>query len=89
MTTPQRPSPQDLTQEDPNFLSIPDDDCVKKYQRNPELWPVEFFVIVYRHCVNPKTAKKETQIHSCAEKFQRDSQLGGRNRSSRYPLDGG
>lgn len=55
-------SPQDLTQDNPNFFSIPDHDYVKKYQRNPELWPVEFFLIVYRHSVNPKTAKKETQV---------------------------
>ena len=40
--------PQDLTQDRPGCVPIPDDDYVKQYQRNPELWPVEFFLIVYR-----------------------------------------
>lgn len=41
-------APQDLTQESPGFEAIPDSDYIKQYQRKPELWPVEFFLIVYR-----------------------------------------
>ena len=41
--------PQDLTKDNPGYLPIPSDDYIKKYQSNPKLWPVEFFVIVYRH----------------------------------------
>ena len=41
-------SPQDLTADNCGYVPIPDDDYVKQYQRNPELWPVEFFVIPYR-----------------------------------------
>ena len=41
-------APQDLTRDRPGYAPIPDDDYVKQYQRNPELWPVEFFLIVYR-----------------------------------------
>jgi hypothetical protein len=55
-------SPQDLTKDTPGCLPIPDDDYVKKYQTNPELWPVEFFLIVYRRAQNKKTLQKETQI---------------------------
>ena len=40
--------PQDLTRDNAGFAPIPDDDYVKKYERNQALWPVEFFVIVYR-----------------------------------------
>ena len=39
-------SPQDLTADNPGYLSIPEDDYTKKYEKNPELWPVEFFIIV-------------------------------------------
>lgn len=55
-------SPQDLTKDSPEFLPIPDDDYVKKYQKNPELWPVEFFLIAYRRTKNKETQKGETQI---------------------------
>jgi len=55
-------SPQDLTKDSPGLLPIPDDDYVKKYQRDPELWPVEFFVIVYRRIKNRETQKSKTQI---------------------------
>ena len=41
-------APQDLTRDNAGFAPIPDDDYVKKYERNQALWPVEFFVIVYR-----------------------------------------
>ena len=41
-------SPQDLTKDVADFLPIPEDDYVKKYQNNPELWPVEFFLVMYR-----------------------------------------
>ena len=41
-------APQDLTKDRAGFAPIPDDDYVKKYERNQALWPVEFFVIVYR-----------------------------------------
>ena len=41
-------APQDLTRDNPGFAPIPDDDYVKQYERNQALWPVEFFVIVYR-----------------------------------------
>jgi len=50
-------SPQDLTKDCPGFLPIPNDDYVKQYQRRPELWPVEFFLIAYR-----RTKNKETQV---------------------------
>ncbi|KAH8089949.1 hypothetical protein JL720_6243 [Aureococcus anophagefferens] len=44
---------------------IPDDDYVKQYQRDPALWPVEFFIIVYRRgargaeapCGGPRTVR--------------------------------
>ena len=55
-------SPQDLTKDCPGFLPIPDDDYVKKYQRNPELWPVEFFLIAYRRRINKTTGESETQV---------------------------
>ena len=55
-------SPQDLTKDCPGFLPIPDDDYVKKYQRNPELWPVEFFLIAYRRIRNTTSQKSETQV---------------------------
>jgi hypothetical protein len=41
-------SPQDLTLDSVGFKKIPEDDYIKQYQRNPELWPVEFFIIAYR-----------------------------------------
>ena len=41
-------APQDLTRDSAGFAPIPDNDYVKQYERNPALWPVEFFVIVYR-----------------------------------------
>jgi len=55
-------SPQDLTKDNHNFVSIPTDDYVKKYQQNPELWPVEFFLITHRQMHNTKTGKIETQL---------------------------
>ena len=55
-------SPQDLTADNPGYLSIPEDDYIKKYEKNPELWPVEFFVIVYRRIQNKQTQQYETQI---------------------------
>ena len=55
-------SPQDLTKDSPGFLPIPDDDYVKKYQQIPALWPVEFFIIVYRRKRSKKTEKCQTQI---------------------------
>jgi hypothetical protein len=65
-------SPQDLTKDNhPNFLPIPANDYIKKYQANPQLWPVEFFVIAYRrHHVKHNSSssssthqqKRETQI---------------------------
>ena len=54
--------PQDLTENCPGGLPIPEDDYVKKYQRKPELWPVEFFVIAYRRATNSQTGQFETQI---------------------------
>merc|ERR1719409_2616655 len=41
-------APQDLTKDRAGFAPIPDNDYVKQYERNQALWPVEFFVIVYR-----------------------------------------
>ena len=41
-------APQDLTRDNAGFAPIPEDDYVKQYERNQALWPVEFFVIVYR-----------------------------------------
>lgn len=55
-------TPQDLTEDRAGFAPIPDDDYVKKYQRNPEMWPVEFFLIVYRRVRNEKTKSRETQL---------------------------
>lgn len=57
-------SPQDLTKDTPGFLPIPIGDYVKKYQANPELWPVEFFVLPYRRVRsnNSNEKKTETQI---------------------------
>ena len=54
--------PQDLTIDAPGFLPIPPDDYVKKYQKNPELWPVELFLIVYRRTRSDATRKSETQL---------------------------
>lgn len=49
-------SPQDLTKDSSGYLPIPDNDYVKQYQKNPDqLWPVEFFLIVYRRCKNKQT----------------------------------
>ena len=48
--------PQDLTKGSPGYDPIPDDDYIKKYERNPELWPVEFFIIAYRR------KERETQV---------------------------
>lgn len=41
-------TPQDLTKNNAGYSPIPDDDYVKKYQKKPERWPVEFFVIAHR-----------------------------------------
>ncbi len=49
-------APQDLTKGSPGYDPIPDDDYIKKYERNPELWPVEFFIIAYRR------KERETQV---------------------------
>jgi hypothetical protein len=54
--------PQDLTQDIPGFLPIPNDDYVKKYQRNPELWPVEFFLITYRRIRKDNNKTQRTQV---------------------------
>ena len=43
------------------YLSIPEDDYIKKYEKNPELWPVEFFVIVYTDVY--KTSKHNNMKH--------------------------
>ena len=45
-------APQDLTKDRAGFAPIPDNDYVKQYERNPALWPVEFFVIVYRRILD-------------------------------------
>ncbi|KAL9180737.1 hypothetical protein ACHAXT_011190 [Thalassiosira profunda] len=55
-------APQDLTANNAGCPPIPDDDYIKRYQSNPELWPVEFFVVAYRRIKIPSTQKKETQI---------------------------
>ena len=54
-------SPQDLTKDSLGFVPIPEDDYVKLYQRRPELWPVEFFLIVYRRR-RKKAGRLETQV---------------------------
>lgn len=54
--------PQDLTADNPGYAPIPDDDYIKQYQRNPELWPVEFFVIAYRRRRDDATQRDETQV---------------------------
>jgi len=55
-------SPQDLTADVPGYPQLPEDDYIKKYQTNPELWPVEFFVIAHRRIQNKETQQYETQI---------------------------
>lgn len=55
-------APQDLTKDCPGYMPIPGDDYVKKYQRNRALWPVEFFLIVYRRARKARTQKRETQV---------------------------
>ena len=55
-------SPQDLTANVPGYPQIPEDDYIKKYQTNLDLWPVEFFVIAYRRVQNKETKQYETQI---------------------------
>mmetsp|Transcript_40288 Transcript_40288/g.84600 ORF Transcript_40288/g.84600 Transcript_40288/m.84600 type:complete len:439 (-) Transcript_40288:192-1508(-) len=55
-------TPQDLTSNDPGYPPIPDDDYIHKYQSNPQLWPVEFFVIAHRKRNNEVTQRLETQI---------------------------
>jgi hypothetical protein len=55
-------SPHDLTKDNPGFPEIPDDDYIKIYQENPELWPVEFFVIAYRRYLSDETGQTETQV---------------------------
>ena len=55
-------SPQDLTEDTPGFREIPDDDYIKLYQKNPELWPVEFFLIAYRRSRTDADGKTETQV---------------------------
>lgn len=55
-------APQDLTKDCPGYAPIPEEDYVKQYQRNPELWPVEFFLIAYRRRRNKNTQKRETQV---------------------------
>ena len=56
-------TPQDLTKDNEGFLPIPPNDYIKKYQSNPQLWPVEFFVIVFRHVKSPhQNGKTTTQI---------------------------
>ncbi|CAN0123398.1 unnamed protein product, partial [Heterosigma akashiwo] len=52
----------DLTANSPGCLAIPDDDYVKKYQQNPELWPVEFFLVAFRRTKNKQSHKTETQL---------------------------
>ncbi len=47
-------SPQDLTKDNPGFQKIPNDDYIKLYQVNPELWPVEFFLIAHRQSKSEK-----------------------------------
>ena len=55
-------SPQDLTTDNPNYPPVPEDDYIKKYQTNPQFWPVEFFVIAYRRIQNKETQQYETQV---------------------------
>ena len=55
-------APQDLTKDQAGSVPIPKDDYVKLYQRKPELWPVEFFFIVYRRVRNKETQECETQV---------------------------
>ena len=70
LATPKAPSaarsftwvPQDLTKDIPGFEPIPDTDYVKQFERQPDLWPVEFFVVAYRRVRNQRTQKSETQL---------------------------
>lgn len=57
-------APQDLTADNDGFAPIPDDDYIKQYQRNPKLWPVEFFVIAHRR--NEKTGQNEVLVRRSA-----------------------
>eukprot|EP00931_Biecheleriopsis_adriatica_P107624 TRINITY_DN81949_c0_g1_i1.p1 TRINITY_DN81949_c0_g1~~TRINITY_DN81949_c0_g1_i1.p1 ORF type:complete len:425 (-),score=40.91 TRINITY_DN81949_c0_g1_i1:253-1377(-) len=54
-------SPQDLTKDARGNL-LPDTDYIRMYQAKPALWPIEFFLILWRRRTNKKTNKKETQI---------------------------
>lgn len=55
-------SPADLTKDNKGFEPIPADDYIKKYQENPELWPVEFFVIPYRRVkIDPKDTENDSK----------------------------
>lgn len=53
---------QDLTKDNPGFRKIPDDDYIKIYQENPELWPVEFFLIAYRRTKTDEAECTDTQV---------------------------
>jgi hypothetical protein len=55
-------SPVDLTKDNMNYAPIPDDDYIKKYQSNPELWPIEFFIIPYRRVKKVCNDAYETKI---------------------------
>ena len=57
-------SPQDLTADNEGFPPIPADDYIKQYQRNPKLWPVEFFVIAHRR--NENTGQTELLVRRSA-----------------------
>ena len=55
-------APQDLTRDVPGRAPIPDEDYVKQYQKHPELWPVEFFVIVYRRVRSTTTQARAPRL---------------------------
>ena len=60
-------SPQNLTKDNPGFEPIPDNDYIKQYQANPQLWPVEFFIIAYRRVsMNDKTTQTQILVRRSA-----------------------
>lgn len=58
-------SPQDLDKETPGYPPIPQDDYIHQYQKNPDLWPIEFFILPYRRQNEKESSQRKiptTQI---------------------------
>lgn len=79
-------SPQDLTQDSSGHPAISSNDYIKQYQQNPELWPVEFFLIPYRRvCSQQENGNKSTETKTKTEILVRKSANG----TSKYGLGTG